>query len=518
MKISLPYRKVSPILATLAQDKLAEFHATKNGAEIGFGDMISLDDNTPKEVLVQVLETVDPLTEKQRGTLHQMIHGVSATLDMLCAKPSDVHTMISSLKMTGNYNAEMELCGRWYPVQLASAYAPARDNRPSQCNLTVIMKAVDYMWERNFSVISYDFEAENGAPKRFTGKEILEWFKLKHLEQDVSIYEARVSQAKSLSTKTGSVVGCTHRVLTLVSLMYSRVELAEIELGSKGVPKKVVVEPELETTQGSGHSSSKIITNLPFVRAFSLDLKRYVYIDIEDTIEYKFDDNALNWLVLPSAEKDLLTKLFTSARDELFGDVLQDKHGGMIILANGGPGVGKTLTAEVFAEVTHAPLYVMEMAELGINVEKIEENLMRVFRRVTRWNAILLLDEADIFLAKRGEDLERSVIVGIFLRLMDYYRGLLFLTSNRSEAIDAAFKSRITVSLNYPTLDDESRGRIWRVMLQHAAITLIGDLCAIAKVEINGRQIRNITRLIKVLYGSEVTVEQVLATCQFICK
>jgi len=76
-----------------------------------------------------------------------------------------------------------------------------------------------------------------------------------------------------------------------------------------------------------------------------------------------------------------------------------------------------------------------------------------VFARVTRWNAVLQFDECEIFLSKRGQDLERSAIVGIFLRLLDYYEGILFLTSNRPEVIDEAILSRVMLRLTYPGLE-----------------------------------------------------------------
>ena len=85
--------------------------------------------------------------------------------------------------------------------------------------------------------------------------------------------------------------------------------------------------------------------------------------------------------------------------------------------------MGKTLTAEVYAEQTQRPLYVLELGELGTNVRRSRRTCSRVFTRVARWNAVLQFDECEIFLAQRGEDLERSAIVGSFLRLLDYYQG-----------------------------------------------------------------------------------------------
>lgn len=84
----------------------------------------------------------------------------------------------------------------------------------------------------------------------------------------------------------------------------------------------------------------------------------------------------------------------------------------------------------------------------------------------SRWGAILLLDEADIFLEERSlHELERNKLVSIFLRILEYYEGIMFLTTNRVQTFDAAFQSRIHISLEYPELDKPARKAIWQDFL-----------------------------------------------------
>lgn len=84
----------------------------------------------------------------------------------------------------------------------------------------------------------------------------------------------------------------------------------------------------------------------------------------------------------------------------------------MIILLDGPPGVGKTLTAESLAEVMRAPLYTMSAGELGTQDERVERRLSDVLEMATMWNAILLIDEADVFMEERSvHDLERNELV-----------------------------------------------------------------------------------------------------------
>jgi hypothetical protein len=49
---------------------------------------------------------------------------------------------------------------------------------------------------------------------------------------------------------------------------------------------------------------------------------------------------------------------------------------------------------------------------------------------------------------------------------MDYFQGILFLTTNRVGQFDEAFASRIHLSLGYDKLDDKARGQIWDNLFQ----------------------------------------------------
>jgi hypothetical protein len=92
----------------------------------------------------------------------------------------------------------------------------------------------------------------------------------------------------------------------------------------------------------------------------------------------------------------------------------------------------------------------------------LEKSLLQYFRRATDWDAIVLLDEADVYLEQRSvNDLRRNSVVSVFLRAMDYFQGILFLTTNRVGQFDDAFASRIHLSLGYKKLDNKARAQIW---------------------------------------------------------
>ena len=74
--------------------------------------------------------------------------------------------------------------------------------------------------------------------------------------------------------------------------------------------------------------------------------------------------------------------------------------------------MGKTLTAECIADLYERPLYSVTSGDVGVDPDTVEERLRDIFDYAVTWNAVLLLDEADVFLAERNlENLERNALV-----------------------------------------------------------------------------------------------------------
>jgi len=238
------------------------------------------------------------------------------------------------------------------------------------------------------------------------------------------------------------------------------------------------------------------------VLGFSFSAKKGGEINISALGDIVFDDRAFERLVLPT-EKKILIKALVENCDNTFGDIITGKGGGCIFLLHGSPGVGKTLTAESIAELLHRPLYSVSVGELGTDTVELEKRLREILEVSSSWNAVILLDEADIFLEKRTEnDITRNAMVGIFLRLLEYHQGVLFLTTNRVKCFDKAFHSRISIALRYDDLDRSAREQIWKNMLDAAGVTGM-NAAELSKHDLNGRQIRTITRLACSLAKSE---------------
>ncbi|CAO2656235.1 Nn.00g050380.m01.CDS01 [Neocucurbitaria sp. VM-36] len=239
---------------------------------------------------------------------------------------------------------------------------------------------------------------------------------------------------------------------------------------------------------------------LPRVRGYSLKKKQWLLFYLDLIKDINFNENAFGSLVLPEDQKELILSFAESQalNHSSFDDVISGKGKGHITLLSGPPGVGKTLTAESVAEHMRAPLFMMSAGDLGINPDQVESKLTNILEMIAKWNAVLLLDECDVFLEARStHDLERNKLVSIFLRLLEYYEGLLFLTTNRIDNIDAAFQSRIHISMAYPDLTSESRRHIWGNFLTGLGVQQewkSEDLDELAKVELNGRQIKNVLK------------------------
>lgn len=247
-------------------------------------------------------------------------------------------------------------------------------------------------------------------------------------------------------------------------------------------------------------------------RGYSLKRKEWLEFFVEQVDEIEWNNSAFEKLVLPDDQKELILAFSESQLEggATFDDVISGKGKGIICLLSGPPGVGKTLTAEAVAENLRVPLHTLSSGDLGSEPWEVENGLSRILELVARWNAILLLDECDVFLeARSNHDLERNKVVSIFLRTLEYYEGILFMTTNRVDNIDAAFQSRIHVSLEYPDLTAEARAKIWRNFIAAAKVKpeiTDQDFDDLSKLKLNGRQIKNILKTSQLLAARKKSV------------
>ncbi|KAL3428950.1 P-loop containing nucleoside triphosphate hydrolase protein [Aspergillus tetrazonus] len=229
-------------------------------------------------------------------------------------------------------------------------------------------------------------------------------------------------------------------------------------------------------------SDDQLLLLPPRVYGYSLLDRRWVALNVsllqEISIHDKQARSKLEDLVLPTEHKRVLQALITNqvrlphgssnhVQEQFSMDAVPAKGKGLIILLHGAPGVGKTSTAECIAIELNRPLLSITCGHIGTVAEEAEKNLDSFCKLAHRWRCVLLLDEADVFLAKRERgDIARNSLVSVFLRVLEYFSGVIILTTNRVGEFDEAFRSRIHVCLYYPKLEERQTKEIWEKNIQ----------------------------------------------------
>lgn len=312
-----------------------------------------------------------------------------------------------------------------------------------------------------------------------------------------------------------------------------------VSLAKDGIPAKLVMDDDIKDDDegrgtGRGKESPFIDTHFwmkgakrrshgsdteaetfplpvhPIVRVFSLRTHDFLNVHVDSLSKYEYDAKLGDKLVLPEHHRQLVDVL-TGGAVHRMSDIVKGKATGVIILCSGKPGTGKTLTAEVYSEVAKRPLYTVQCSQLGVTSEKLEEKLAEVLDRANRWGAILLIDEADVYIHERGSSLDQNAVVGVFLRLLEYYAGILFLTTNRETIVDDAIMSRCTAHIKYDVLKggakkaEDLRPKLWKTLLAQYGVDLDIGLCIGEFPEVSGRAIRQMVRLAKMMADANGT-------------
>ena len=255
----------------------------------------------------------------------------------------------------------------------------------------------------------------------------------------------------------------------------------------------------------------------PRLRAYALAKKTWVQLDVNSvqTVQEGKVENALDHLCLADDEDTHSTKrmirslvLAHTLRGEekrretpdQLQDFVEGKGRGLVILLHGTSGVGKTLTAESIAKATGKPLLKVSIADIGTDVTKVEQKLDMMFQLATAWEAILLFDEADILLEARAieDNLVRNAVVSVFLKILEYYEGILFLTTNRIKTFDIAVQSRVNLGVHFEDMGEKQQKRLLTTFLDMIDERQIKDKGKILewigedfRDRFNGREIRN---------------------------
>jgi hypothetical protein len=291
---------------------------------------------------------------------------------------------------------------------------------------------------------------------------------------------------------------------------------SEVDLTVFGEPSKCVLDTEFGVDKyNRNYAKNMVYSKLhgetcavpvhPVLPVFSLVHHRTVWVNVGNMRPYEYDNKVQERLILPDTHRRLIAALVSNLdalRDETDGPdkskILKSKAKSSVILNYGPPGTGKTLSAEVYAETIERPLYEVQAAQIGSTPEEIETNMREILNRSLRLKMPLLINEADAFVGARGKSLELDQVVAVFLRLLEYHTGLIFLTTNRDQDIDDAIKSRCIALIEFKTPERKERMGLWKVQLQQFGLELSKqDLLKAVRAfpTIVGRDIQNLIKL-----------------------
>ncbi len=118
----------------------------------------------------------------------------------------------------------------------------------------------------------------------------------------------------------------------------------------------------------------------------------------------------------------------------------------------------------------------------------------------------MLLDEADVYVHQRGDNMHQNAIVGVFLRILEYQNAVLFMTTNRPDDVDDAIASRCIARIPFRVPSTDEQIRIWRILaagsqanISEATIKAV----AIANPALSGRDVKNLLKLAMLINGTE---------------
>ena len=209
----------------------------------------------------------------------------------------------------------------------------------------------------------------------------------------------------------------------------------------------------------------------PYLLMFDLAEHEQFWVHSVVLSEYKYNKTLKDKLVLPQEHRDLIDILLDDM-DVVSDDFIEGKSGGSTVLCMGGAGLGKTLTAEIYSELAGRPLYRVHSGQLGTSPDQVEKKLTEILQRTERWRAILLVDESDVYIRERDNSMEHNAIVAAFLRRLEYFSGLLFLTTNRSDDVDDAIKSRCIAMIRYEVPSAVDAKLIWSKLATQFNVSL----------------------------------------------
>lgn len=175
---------------------------------------------------------------------------------------------------------------------------------------------------------------------------------------------------------------------------------------------------------------------------------------------------------------------------------------GMKALFFGKSGTGKTQTAAIIGNELNLPVYRIDLSQIVSKyIGETEKNLALIFSAAERKNWILFFDEGDALFGKRtsvnsSNDRYANQEVAYLLQRVEDYSGIIILSTNLKENIDAAFLRRFQIITEFQLPDKKQRKEIWEKLLseiKHCGVAIDEETYGeIANTELSGGAITNV--------------------------
>ncbi|KAL2049585.1 hypothetical protein ABVK25_010164 [Lepraria finkii] len=175
----------------------------------------------------------------------------------------------------------------------------------------------------------------------------------------------------------------------------------------------------------------------PTVSGFALEDELWGQFLVANIEEIQWSSSPFGCLRIPAEDQETITTL---ARTYGTGE-----GSGLNITLHGTPGIAKPLIATAVSEYLQTPLISFDAGRLRLDPETWRTQLSNLFRMAKRWNAIILLGQAEIALDSR----QARNLVSDFLRQVRVYNGIIFLEVGRQCSPDVDVQSKIALSVRY---------------------------------------------------------------------
>ena len=252
-------------------------------------------------------------------------------------------------------------------------------------------------------------------------------------------------------------------------------------------PNPIIEQPS-ESLILDGVPQDELHFCVPTVCGYSFTARKWGRFVVDKLTDVRWHKTAFDHLVLSTEKKFLIERIVLADRRATLSDVILSKSDGFILLLYGKPGTGKRLTAEAAAEMAQKPLVVFTSGDLGVSSGfggqpfNLESRLRNMVEICEKWDAILLIDELEVFLEPMpATSAERPAMVSAFLGALECHQVNIFLTTNNISRLDAAIISRASVTIKYSDPDQSAREEILTRFL-----TIAGVKICEAKSQIEG--------------------------------